>query len=786
MRIMYIMLNRIYYKIIYNKDMSKILRYLLLFVSFFPFYNFADEINVSGLKKPVEIIIDKYGVPHIYAQDHYDVFFAQGFNAARDRLWQIDTWRRRGLGQLSEVLGPSYLVQDRANRLFLYRGDMYREWLSYGSDAKIISESFTDGINAYIDYIEDNPDKLPIEFKILEYKPSKWEASDVVRIRSHGLWRNVENEVLRTKLLCSYNIKQLQQWKRLEPEWNITIPNNFDACSFQGDILETYILATGPVRFNNINLNSNLMHFRDESLGSNNWAVSPQRTNTKSAILANDPHRTHAVPSLRYISHLNGPGINVIGAGEPALPGISIGHNENIAFGLTIFAIDQEDLYYYDIDDKKPNQYRYKGQYEVIGSITEAILVRDQDPEIVKLEFTRHGPIIKRDKNRIYALRAAWLDEGMAPYFGSVEYMRSNNWREFLAALNRWGAPAENQVYADKEGNIGYKPAGLFPKRIGFDGLLPVSGHGDYEWNGYFDMDVLPEEYNPDRGYVFTANGMNLPNDYPIDDYPLGFEWSAPWRHKRIDKVLSIQENHSFDDSLDLQRDYHSVLAEKLIQKLPSSAPDNIKSFFSKWNGYMARDSKQAALFAIWYYRHLNPALTEAIFGNQSLINSIDSYTVLDLIDDKAYEDVVLNSLETSFNEAKHLLGEDSNNWKWGDLHKTNFNHPLLDNKNNIYANIMKINNYGRGGTGNTPNSTSFSPNDFLVRSGGSWRFVVDTNDWNGARMTNAPGQSGDPSSKFYDNLVEGWANEKSFPLLFTKDAVMENMDSIIKLMPSN
>ena len=763
-----------------------IIRYLLLFLSFIPLYNFAEEINVSGLNKPVEIIIDKYGVPHIYAQDHYDVFFAQGFNAARDRLWQIDTWRRRGLGQLSEVLGSSYLEQDRANRLFLYRGDMYREWLSYGSDAKKISESFINGINAYIDHIDDNPDKLPIEFNILEYKPSKWKASDIVRIRSHGLWRNVENEVLRTKLLCGYNIKQLQQWKRLEPEWNITIPHNFDACSFQGDILETYILATGPVRFNNINLNSNLMHFRDESLGSNNWAVSPQRTSTKSAILANDPHRTHAVPSLRYISHLNGPGINVIGAGEPALPGISIGHNENIAFGLTIFAIDQEDLYYYDTDDKKPNHYRYKGEYESINSITEVILVRDQDPVLVNLEFTRHGPIIKRDKNRIYALRAAWLDEGMAPYFGSVEYMRSNNWREFLAALNRWGAPAENQVYADKMGNIGYKPAGLFPKRIGFDGLLPVSGHGDYEWDGYFDMDVLPEEYNPDRGYVFTANGMNLPKDYPIDDYPLGFEWSAPWRHQRIDEVLGMQQNHSFDDSLDLQRDYHSVLAEKLIQKLPSATPDYIESFFSKWNGYMARDSKEAALFAIWYYRHLNPKLTEAIFGSESLINSIDSYTVLDLIDNKAYEDVVLNSLETSFNEAKHLLGEDSNNWKWGDLHKTNFNHPLLDNEKNIYVDIMKINNYSRGGTGNTPNSTSFSPNDFLVRSGGSWRFVVDTNDWNGARMTNAPGQSGDPRSKFYDNLIEDWANEKSFPLLFTKDAVMENMDSIIKLLPSN
>ena len=766
--------------------MANIYRYLIIFTSIFPFINLADEIKVSGLNKPAEIIIDSYGVPHIYAQDHYDVFFVQGFNAARDRLWQIDTWRRRGLGQLSEVLGPTYIEQDRANRLFLYRGDMYREWLSYGSDAKKITQKFTDGINAYIKYIKDNPDKLPIEFKILNYDPSKWEASDIVKIRSHGLWRNVENEVLRTNLLCNYDKKQLQLWKRLEPEWNISLPENFDPCSFGEDILETYILATGPVRFNNISLNANFMHFKDESLGSNNWAVSPKRTNTKSAILANDPHRTHAVPSLRYISHLNGPGINVIGAGEPALPGISIGHNDNIAFGLTIFAIDQEDLYYYDVDDKNSNQYRYKDHYEVIHSVTEEILVRDQDSVVVKLEFTRHGPIIKRDKNRIYALRAAWLDEGMAPYFGSVEYMRSNNWREFLSALNRWGAPAENQVYADKEGNIGYKPAGLFPKRIGYDGLLPVSGHGDYEWNGYFDMDVLPEEYNPDRGYVFTANGMNLPKDYPIKDYPLGFEWSAPWRHRRIDKVLGMQDNHSFDDSLNLQRDYHSVLAEKLIQKLPSTTPDNIKSIFGKWNGYMARDSKEAALFSIWYYRHLNPKLTEIIFGNQSLINSIDSYTVLDLIDNRAYENVILSTLEASFNEAKLLLGENINNWKWGDLHKTNFTHPLLDNEDNIFADIMKIKNYGRGGTGNTPNSTSFSPNDFLVRSGGSWRFVVDTNDWNGARMTNAPGQSGDPSSKFYDNLVDGWANEKSFPLLFTKDAVMENMDSIIKLLPSN
>jgi penicillin amidase len=193
------------------------------------------------------------------------------------------------------------------------------------------------------------------------------------------------------------------------------------------------------------------------------------------------------VPSLRYIAHLNAPGLNVIGAGEPALPGISIGHNERIAFGLTIFPIDQEDLYVYEVQD---------GRY---------------------FETATHA----------FVVRAAWLEPGMAPYFGSVEYMRASNWREFLAALNRWGAPAENQVYADVDGNIGYKPAGLFPRRPNWDGLLPVPGNGAFEWDGFHDMDVLPVEYNPERGFTGSANSMNLPDDYPIEKYPMSFEWSA-------------------------------------------------------------------------------------------------------------------------------------------------------------------------------------------------------------------------------------------------------------------
>jgi len=757
-----------------------------LFLLYFSHTMFAETIRVEGLKNPAEIIVDTLGIPHIYAQEHYDAFFVQGFNAARDRLWQIDVWRRRGLGELSAVFGKQYIQQDRANRLFLYRGDMYREWLSYGSDAKRIATAFANGVNAYIDYLDANPEKLPIEFSILDYRPAKWNAEDIVRIRSHGLWRNVSNELNRALILCEHGKVATNLWKKLEPSWDAIIPSGFNACDFNPDILDVYELAKQPVRFDeNSQYSSQLSNtWVQESLGSNNWVVAPSRSASNSAILANDPHRGHAVPSLRYITHLNAPGINVIGAGEPGLPGISIGHNENIAFGLTIFAIDQEDLYYYEINPLKPDVYQYQQHDEEILSFNEVIKVRDADPVTVTLEFTRHGPIVKREKNRLYAVRAAWLEPGMAPYFGSVEYMRAKNWREFVSALNRWGAPAENQVYADINGNIGYKPAGLFPRRNNFDGLLPVSGHGTYEWEGFFDMDVLPEQYNPAKGFIHTANAMNLPSDYPIDLYRVGFEWSAPWRHRRIEEILNQQKNHTFSDSIALQRDYQSVLARKIVKLLPKNTLNESKKLFENWDGKMDLESSAAALYAVWYHRHLVPTLIESLFGSTSIIKTLDTYSVLDLIQKNKYQSLINETLIKAIVECRQLMGEEINQWRWGDLHQIQFIHPLLNQTNNSIQEIMKFKSYPRGGTGNTTNNTGFSPDDFLVRSGASWRFVVDTQDWDNARMTSAPGQSGDPRSKYYDNLLEGWANEKSFPLYFSRESIDENTDFTIHLIP--
>ena len=754
------------------------------------------QYTLAGLTKPAEIIVDQWGVPHIYANDHYDAFFVQGFNAARDRLWQIDTWRRRGLGQLSEVLGSAYFNQDKAARLFLYRGDMYSEWLAYGNDAKKITEAFTSGINAYIDLTEKHADLLAPEFGLLGYAPAKWAPEDVVRIRGNGLWRNVATEVWRARLACQGKLDLAAKWKVLEPSWVTEIPDGLDPCAIPDNVLDLYFLAKSPVDFTAaMGGRSNeqaaiastaYQNYRGD-VGSNNWVVSGARTTTGRPILADDPHRGHAVPSLRYIAHLNAPGINVIGAGEPALPGISIGHNERIAFGLTIFPIDQEDLYVYE---RKGLGYVYQGRQEPLQTVKETIHVGAENPRVVELQFTRHGPVVAATRTHLFAIRAAWLEPGMAPYFGSIEYMRAQNFRSFVGALNRWGAPSENQVYADIEGNIGYKPAGRFPKRDNWDGLLPVPGDGTYEWDGYFDMDVLPEEYNPKRGFSGTANAMSLPKDYPIDQFRVGFEWSAPWRYKRLWEVLADQDQHSMQDSANLQRDYHSIFAREVLARLPEleAVVPQGGPMLRGWNAVLGRNSAAAALWNVWYHRHLEPALIGLIneSADTKTSPSLDTLTALELLNTPEGKQRAYTTLPRAWSETQQLLGSKPQGWRWGNLHRTKFQHPLLDLVSEDVGKTLKMTEYGRGGSSNTTNNTGFRTDDFVVRSGASFRMVVDVGNWDAARMTSTPGQSGDPRSQFYDNLLENWANDDDLPMLFSKEEVAANAAFRVTLYPKN
>ena len=760
---------------------------LLLVILAAPLEVLSDQVTtweVTGLSKPAEILVDEWGVPHIYAQDHYDAFYVQGFNAARDRLWQIDLWRRRGLGELSEVLGPAFLEQDKAARLFLYRGGMFQEWLAYGNDAKKIAEAFTAGINAFVDLTERDPSLLPPEFTVLDYKPARWAPADVVRIRSNGLWRNVTREVQRAQIVCKYGLEVDAKRFRLDPPWKTRIPDGLDPCDVPEDVDRLYRLAKAPVDFSrSVQLAGtsvdglpslagtlSALDDRDLGAGSNNWAVAPDRTTTGRPILANDPHRGHAVPSLRYAA----PGLNVIGAGEPALPGISIGHNERIAFGLTIFSIDQEDLMVYR---SRGDRYRYKKKWLEYKEIDEVFKVRGASDVTQTLQFTVHGPVIHSTRGQSFAVQAAWLEPGMAPYFGSVEYMRASNWYEFLGALNRWGAPSENQVYADIDGNIGYKPAGLMPIRHNYDGLLPVPGDGTYEWDGYYDMDALPVSYNPERGWVGTANAVSLPDGYPYETIMPGFEWADPWRMDRIAEVLDADTEHSLQASLDLQRDYLSLPARHVLEVVSwRGINTTARELLADWDHVLLPDSAAAALFEVWFERHLARAVMQATLEDVDVddLGWLHNSRVVEffraLPEDQRHK-LATETLEAAVATTTELLGNDHREWRWGDLHTIQFRHPLADFVSEPLAEAMAMPRVSRGGSAMTPNSTRYNAN-FEVVSGGSWRMVLDVGNWDNAYMTNVPGQSGVPGHQFYDNLLENWADDGALPLLYSRDRI--------------
>lgn len=524
----------------------------------------SDVFEVPGLQEPVEIKIDQWGVPHLYAASQDDLFLAQGFNAARDRLFQLDLWRRRGLGLLAEVLGERYAEHDRAARLFLYRGDMAEEWRAYGDDTQRVTTAFVNGINAYVSLCRAEATQLPPEFTLLSYEPAYWQPSDVARIRSHGLQYNLHDEVARALTLRDHGPEAEELRRRREPApHRLRVPEGLDLSVIPADVLRVYEMATTPPWAAGAAPRQGLD-------GSNNWVIAPSRTDTGRPLLANDPHRGIALPALRYLAHLSAPGIDVVGAGEPALPGISIGHNGRVAFGLTIFPIDQEDLYVYRTNPANPHEYWYQDRWEPMTHVRESIPVRGGGAITADLWFTRHGPVIRElpERNAAFAVRAAWLGPGMAPYLGSMDYMRAASPDAFVAAMRRWGAPGENQVYAAPDGTIGWRPAGRVPVRHNWDGTLPVPGDGRYEWDGFLDVEELPSVRDPAQGWFATANQLNLPPTYPNAEKTVTYDWYAPTRHDRITEELGAHTAWTVEDCVRLQTDYVSLPGRRVVQAL--------------------------------------------------------------------------------------------------------------------------------------------------------------------------------------------------------------------------
>ena len=772
----------------------------------------AQPTAVPGLVAPAQILVDPWGVPHLYAASADDLYFVQGFNAARDRLFQIDLWRRRGLGRLAGVFGANFVEQDRAARLFLYRGDMAREWRSYGPGAQRIAARFVAGLNAYIDLVGRDPSKLPFEFGYFGYAPEKWQPEDVVRIRSHGLTRNLGSEVARASVACRGDLKSDAVRLRLSPRWETKIPEGLDPC-IPAKVMRVYTLATQGVlvagrdgRRSAIEGEGNLA--ADERAtppeGSNAWVVAPAKSATGRPILASDPHRGYATPSLRYIVHLNAPGLSVIGGGEPALPGVSIGHNGTIAFGLTVFSTDQEDLYVYETHGERPNEYRYRGGWEKMKVVTESIPVRGREPVSVEMLFARHGPVlhVDRGKGRAYAVRSGWFEPGMAPYFGSISYMHARNFAEFKRAMAQWGAPSENQLYADVAGNIGWVTGGLAPVRPNWDGLLPVPGDGRYEWAGFWSGDQLPSALNPRSGWLASANEQNLPEGYPYRERKLGFEWPPATRWQRVAETLKSLPLVSIEDSMRLQNDLLSIPARRMRAVLRGVSVNDARAqaaarLLLDWNAVETGDSAAAALFEVWWSRHLGPTLKDGLLPRAAaqLIRTADAELLLETMEQPGpalgsaavarRDEIVDKSLAMAWAELQQLAGPDPAAWRWDKLHHVLLAHPLANAADEATRARLNVGPFPKQGGSDTVNVSSYDPATFRQISGPSFRVVIDVGDWDNSRAMNTPGQSGDPDSPHYRDLVPLWLNGEYFPLLYTRARVEAAAVRRIELVPA-
>ena len=762
---------------------------------------------LPGLVAPGRVVTDHWGVLHIEAARARDAFFLQGYTAAQERLWQIDLWRKRGLGRLSASFGPAFVAQDRAARLFLYRGSMTAEWAAYPSDAKAWTDAFAAGINAYVDQVVAGRRPLPPEFGLTGSMPEHWTAEDIVRIRSNALVANLSNEVARARSLCLGGGKWEPIRIAIEPLHTVKTPKGLDPCSVPADVLSDYLLATAPVDFDGKRAvaatpSQALAAFNAAvaSEGSNNWVIDAAHSATGRPILANDPHRAHSVPSLRSVVHLDAPDLHLIGAGEPALPGIAFGHNDDAAWGLTIFGIDQEDLFVHDL--VSPNAYRFRGKSQPLTRVTEQIDVKGEAPRTVTLRFSHIGPVIWSNANRAFAVRSVWAQPGGSGYFNATWMFRAKHWSDFEIASRRWGAPPQNLVYADRGGDIGWRASGFTPVRGNWDGLLPVPGNGTYEWQGLMGLDLLPAVRNPTRGWFATANAMNLPNGFPNETRRVGFEWADRSRIDRIEQVLGAKPKLDLLDSMALQTDQTSPLALRtvaLLQGLDGANADQqaALALLKAWNGNETIDSAAAALFEVWSQRHLRaatvaaavpvaaqPAFTTPALG--AVVTALTNPGTL-LGSDPATmrKQILLESLGSAWAETTKLLGTDPAHWRWGDLHRAKFAPATAAIAGPALRAQLEMAPLQVGGSASTPMATSMRGDSFDVGAGASVRMVLDVGEWDNSVFINTPGQSGDPFNAHYRDLYPLWAVGRYVPLVFSHAAVEREAERITNFTPA-
>jgi len=789
---------------------------LMLLSTIISLNTFAQKntLKVKGLQQKVEVLRDQWGVNHIYANNEHDLFFTQGYCAAKDRLFQFEIWRRQATGTTAEILGAREIKRDIGTRLFQYRGSIEKDLAKYHPRGVAIINAYVQGVNAYIKEANQNPITLPIEFKLLHIQPKEWTAAVVIS-RHQGLLGNITQELNIARAVGKIGEDKVKDIVWFHPKQpNLKMDSSIQPAFLEKDILGLYNAYRNELVFQKSDfgekdedavMNTDNKPEKDlflqsqEMEGSNNWIVAGSKSASGYPLLANDPHRKIAVPSLRYIVHLVAPGWNVIGGGEPEIPGVSIGHNEKGAWGLTIFETDGEDLYVYDLNKKNLNQYWHKGQWKDMKLIQDSIHVKNSADVKVTHKYSIHGPICFIDSvnHKAYAIRAAWMEPGGAPYLASLRIDQATDWESFREACSYSHIPGENMIWADKKGNIGWQAVGIIPVRKNFSGYVPVPGDGRFEWAGYLPIKERPHLFNPSKGFFATANQNVTPTNYKQWD-AIGYTWADPFRGDRIDQVLEPNNKIDLATMAALQTDYYSIPASRMVPLLSNISFEDdylqkAKSYLTNWNFILDKNSVAAGIYVAWEKEIATMMSALLIPAEVKSLISLQISTIIQRLENPTthFGDNAINKrnklLQEAFtkgiNNLQKKLGPSMDQWVYGQAKykHTTMEHPLSSIVSKEIKQQLNLGPLPRGGNGQTPGSTGSGDNQL---SGASFRILIDTKDWDKALMINTPGQSGDPNSPYYRNLFETWANDQYFPAYYSKEKIKSVTKEITVLQP--
>ncbi|WP_390625439.1 penicillin acylase family protein [Nostoc linckia] len=803
--------------------------------------SFAQEsgtIQLPELKAKVTVQRDKWGIPHIYAANSHDLFMAQGYIHAQDRFWQMDFWRHIGSGRLSEMFGSSQVDTDRYLRTMGWARVAQQEIQEINAEMKAYLEAYADGVNAYL--AEHQGSALSLEYAVLKflnpgYKPEPWQILHSLtwgKVMAYDLGTNFQSEIERAILLKTLTPAQVEE---LYPPYPQDLPailpefakrktgedENPDETTFTTFGIEEVIESiTKPMM-----ALEQLIGPTGIGIGSNNWVISGQRTVTGKPILANDPHLGVQIPSIWYEVGLHCTSksaecpYNVTGFSFAGMIGVVIGHSDRIAWGVTNVLSDVMDLYIEKLNPNNPNQYQINGKWVDMKLVQETIQVAGSQPIVQTVRYTRHGPILSDvspnlkqfqpsqplevPQNYAVALRWTALEPSKLGY-AIPQINRAQNWQEFRTAASNYDVPAQNLVYADVDGNIGYQMPGKFPIRAKGNGRYPVPGWTDeYEWQGYIDFEQLPKSFNPSQGYIATANNLVM-REYP---YLITADWVYGYRAQRIVEMISQQtEPISLEDVQQIQGDDRNLNAQTLVPLLQSITVDTprlqaAQKLLQDWNLQLGMTSPVAALFEVfWKYLladTFQDQLPERYFPNggdrwyavvANLVKQPNSswWDNRNTPEVENRDQILRQSFTKAVDELERIQSKDPKNWNWGKLHTVTFRNATLG-KSGV-APIEALFNRGAfatAGNGETVNANRWRANkSFEVTDIPSLRMIVDLGNLDNSVAIHTPGQSGHAFHNHYNDMVDSWRKIEYHPMLWEQRNVTNNTTATLKLIP--